>query len=62
MSLMNGLNLKRLRDAVLVSQYKSDNGCIGPHSDEKPEDSEFWRSSTVAHASNGKDMHTYHTS
>lgn len=26
----------------------------GPHSDEKQEDSEFWRSSTVSNAANGK--------
>ena len=29
---------------------------IGPHSDEKQETVEFWQSSTVANASNGKSL------
>lgn len=51
---MNGQNSKSLLDAALVRTWAHLTSCrVGPHSEEKQE-TEFWQSSTVAHATNCK--------
>ena len=51
--LMSGQSSKKLKVAALVLSINFIYFVVGPHTDEK-QDTEFWQSSTVANASNGK--------